>query len=47
MLRYDNEIGKGDHKHIGNEEHEYRFVSAEKLIDDFWQDVDDWREQNG
>ncbi|HEV2562878.1 MAG TPA: DUF6516 family protein [Rhizomicrobium sp.] len=38
-LRYDNEAGKGDHRHIGNSETPYRFVSAEKLLADFWRDV--------
>lgn len=40
VLRYDNEAGKGDHKHVGGQEHPYVFVSLDQLIDDFWQDVD-------
>ena len=40
MLRYDNEAGKGDHKHIGNKEIAYRFVSINKLQNDFWKDVE-------
>lgn len=43
VLRYDNEAGKGDHKHIGENEIPYVFTSPEALIDDFWNDVDDWR----
>lgn len=45
VLRYDNEAGKGDHKHIGNEENDYSFTTAEQLLKDFWVDVDDWRKE--
>lgn len=41
-VRYDNELGKGDHKHIGGKEHEYTFVSVPKLISDFLVDVSAW-----
>jgi hypothetical protein len=43
VLRYDNESGKGDHKHTGDKEMEYSFTTAEALLDDFWKDVDNWR----
>lgn len=43
VLRYDNEAGKGDHKHCGNEEIPYRFMTPQILLEDFWQDVDNWR----
>ena len=43
VLRYDNETGKGDHKHVGNEESPYRFSTLKSLLDDFWRDVDLWR----
>ena len=43
VLRYDNETGKGDHKHIGEKEIPIIFTTPEKLIDDFWDDVDNWR----
>ena len=39
VLRYDNEAGKGDHKHLGSREVPYRFIDLERLIDDFWADV--------
>jgi hypothetical protein len=39
VLRYDNEAGKGDHKHPGEEESPYVFTTLEKLVDDFWDDV--------
>jgi hypothetical protein len=32
---FDNERGKGDHKHIGDLESAYRFESPEQLIKDF------------
>jgi hypothetical protein len=41
VLRYDNEAGKGDHRHVRDEEREYRFKSAEQLLADFWKDVEE------
>jgi hypothetical protein len=43
VLRYDNEAGKGDHKHVGGHEVPYRFVDLETLQADFWVDVESWR----
>ena len=43
VLRYDNESGKGDHKHTGDEEVEYTFTTPVALLDDFWKDIDSWR----
>jgi len=43
LLRYDNETGKGDHKHVGEKEMSFLFTNPEKLLDDFWDDVDQWR----
>jgi hypothetical protein len=43
VLRYDNETGKGDHKHVGDEEFPYTFTTPKALLDDFWNDVDNWR----
>ena len=40
VLRYDNEAGKGDHKHIGDVETPYSFTTPAALIADFWRDVD-------
>lgn len=39
VLRYDNERGKGDHRHFRDRESTYAFVSLEKLMDDFQADV--------
>ncbi len=41
VLRYDNEAGKGDHRHVRDEEQEYRFKNAERLLADFWTDVEE------
>ena len=39
VLRYDNEAGKGDHKHVRDVEVVYAFTTLDQLIDDFWADV--------
>jgi len=43
VLRYDNEAGKGDHRHVENRERVYAFTDPETLLADFWQDVAKWR----
>jgi len=43
VLRYDNEAGKGDHKHLNGVETPYTFVSPARLLADFWKDVKLWR----
>lgn len=35
VVRYDNEVGKGDHRHYGGREEPYSFESLEKLVTDF------------
>lgn len=44
VLRYDNETGKGDHRHMGAAETPYAFVSVDQLLDDFLADVAQWKE---
>jgi len=39
LVRYDNETGKGDHKHIGGRELLYSFRSLRQLIADFRADI--------
>lgn len=47
LVGYDNESGKGDHKHILDIEKRYKFTSIEKLVSDFLSDVERVRnEQN-
>jgi hypothetical protein len=43
LIRYDNEAGKGDHKHEGEAEVPYLFTTPEALLNDFWNDVANWR----
>ena len=43
VLRYDNEAGKGDHRHIGAAEMAYAFTTPAELLADFWNEVDQWR----
>lgn len=43
VLRYDNEAGKGDHKHVGEEQVAYGFTDLDRLQADFWSDVERWR----
>ncbi|MFS2155532.1 hypothetical protein [Rhizobium sp. Rhizsp42] len=40
---YDNERGKGDHRHYGPREEAYQFVSVERLLADFRHDVEQVR----
>lgn len=39
IVGYDNERGKGDHRHLGDKEESYRFSSVETLMADFLADV--------
>jgi len=43
VVRYDNESGKGDHRHYSETENRYVFATPQVLLDDFWRDVDNWR----
>ena len=42
-IRYDNERGKGDHRHVGAREEAYYFTTPEALLADFERDVENWR----
>jgi len=35
VLRYDNDAGKGDHRHRGAVETPYQFTTIERLLEDF------------
>ena len=39
LVGYDNERGKGDHKHLAGREEPYTFISVRDLLSDFWTDV--------
>jgi hypothetical protein len=38
-LRYDNEAGKGDHKHLGAAQVPYAFTTFDRLLNDFRADI--------
>jgi hypothetical protein len=40
LVRYDNERGKGDHKHIKGKEEPYSFTDVKTLVADFQRDID-------
>ena len=42
-VRYDNERGKGDHRHVGEEEYDYVFTTVDRPLDEFEHDVANWR----
>ena len=43
VLRYDNEAGKGDHRHVLRSEKPYDFTDPDTLLADFWREVEAWR----
>ncbi|MSP49693.1 MAG: hypothetical protein EXQ95_10255 [Alphaproteobacteria bacterium] len=43
IVGYDNERGKGDHRHLRGRESAYRFTSPDRLIADFLADVENAR----
>lgn len=46
VVRYDNETGKGDHRHIGARERPYAFNTPEKLLADFRADIERWNREH-
>lgn len=40
LLHYDNETGKGDHRHREGREEPYEFTDVETLVADFLKDID-------
>ena len=46
VVRYDNEVGKGDHRHVAGKETAYTFETPEKLIADFQRDIARWNREN-
>ena len=46
VLRYDNEGGKGDHRHVAGKENAYVFTTPEQLIADFQRDIARWNREN-
>lgn len=46
VLRYDNESGKGDHRHFGGSETLYSFTTPDQLLADFQSDIERWNDEN-
>ena len=46
VLRYDNESGKGDHRHVRGKEYTYAFTTPDQLIADFQHDIVRWNNEN-
>ena len=46
VVRYDNELSKGDHRHYGSTEIPYQFQTLEQLVIDFYLDVERWNHEN-
>ena len=47
VLRYDNERGKGDHRHVGTVEAPYVFSTPDQLMADFNADIGRWNHEHG
>jgi hypothetical protein len=47
VLRYDNEQGKGDHRHLGGTESPVTFVDLATLFAQFNRDIEIWRLAHG
>lgn len=46
VVRYDNEAGKGDHRHYGARESAYSFTTPEALLAAFERDIARWNREN-
>ena len=46
VLRYDNESGKGDHRHYAGKQRAYAFSNPDKLIAAFQADITRWNREN-
>jgi hypothetical protein len=46
VLRYDNERGKGDHRHIDGQEFAYVFSNPMQLMLDFNADIERWNHEH-
>jgi hypothetical protein len=46
VVRYDNESGKGDHRHVEGAENPYEFTTPDRLIADFQRDIARWNRED-
>src|SRR5471030_649097 len=47
VVRFDNEVAKGDHRHFGATETPYKFTTLGQLKEDFYLDITRWNHENG
>ncbi|MFQ5666801.1 MAG: DUF6516 family protein [Candidatus Binatia bacterium] len=47
VVRYDNERGKGNHRHIGTATTPYAFSMPDRLMADFNADIRRWNDEHG
>jgi hypothetical protein len=47
VVRYDNERGKGDHRHVGTVMTPYVFSTPDQLMADFNADIARWNDAHG
>ena len=47
VVRFDNEAGKGDHKHVGGVESRIAFTDTDQLLEEFGTEVTRWNDENG
>lgn len=47
VVRYDNERGKGDHRHVGAVTTPYTFSTPDQLMADFDADIARWNDAHG
>ncbi|MCJ2091040.1 DUF6516 family protein [Methylobacterium sp. J-072] len=47
VIGFDNERGKGDHRHDQDAEAPYRFAGVDRLLADFVEAVEAWRRDHG
>lgn len=46
VVGFDNERGKGDHRHVGETQSPYVFSGVEQLIEDFIEEVARWKKEH-
>ena len=45
IIGYDNAEGKGDHRHYRNKTEPYGFVNFRGLVEDFYRDIEKYKER--
>ncbi|MEK6672503.1 MAG: DUF6516 family protein [Nitrospirota bacterium] len=44
VIGYDNAEGKGDHRHYGKTNKSYKFKSIDRLLEDFYNDIERYKQ---